>query len=92
MKQTSVRFWGRIPGATRKPCLRWHRVLSLAGVVALLASCGGGEVGEDLRREPLSATVNATTTQAPAYDRDDLYRFFSIAFGAAPGVTYMGSW
>ena len=53
-----------------------------------LAACGGGDVSEDLRREPLAATVS--TTAAPAYDPDDLYRFFAIAFGAAPGVTYMG--
>ncbi len=53
---------------------------------ALMVACGGGAGVEDSRREPLA--VNAT--QAPAYDKDDLYRFFSIAFGAAPGVTYMG--
>jgi len=55
-------------------------------VAAMLAACGGGDVSEDLRREPLAVT----TTAAPAYDPDDLYRFFAIAFGAAPGVTYMG--
>ena len=60
----------------------------------LLTACGGGDVADEVRREPLSATatatVTATTTQTPVYDRDDLYRFFAIAFGAAPGVTYMG--
>jgi uncharacterized delta-60 repeat protein len=54
--------------------------------VGLLAACGGGNVSEDQRRLPLAVTTQA----APVYDRDDLYRFFSIAFGAAPGVTYMG--
>ena len=38
----------------------------------------------DGRRAPLAVG------SAPAYDRDDLYRFFAVAFGAAPGVTYMG--
>jgi len=58
----------------------------LALVSLALVACGGGDVSEDLRREPLAVTTTAT----PAYDRDDLYRFFAIAFGAAPGVTYMG--
>jgi len=62
----------------------------LAGLAsALLAACGGGDVAEDLRREPLAVTATAETA-ATAYDPDDLYRFFAIAFGAAPGVTYMG--
>lgn len=55
---------------------------------ALLAACGGGDVAEGQRREPLA--VSASATAAPSYDPDDLYRFFAIAFGAAPGVTYMG--
>jgi hypothetical protein len=59
----------------------------LGAISALLAACGGGEVNEDIRREPLAVTA---TSAAPVYDRDDLYRFFAIAFGAAPGVTYMG--
>jgi cyclophilin family peptidyl-prolyl cis-trans isomerase len=53
-----------------------------------MTACGGGEVSEEPRRSPLQAV--ASTTAAPTYDRDDLYRFFAIAFGAAPGVTYMG--
>jgi hypothetical protein len=57
-----------------------------AASIGLLAACGGGDVGDDPKRVPLEVTAKAT----PAYDRDDLYRFFSIAFGAAPGVTYMG--
>ena len=44
-------------------------------------------MNEDIRREPLAVPA---TSAAPVYDRDDLYRFFAIAFGAAPGVTYMG--
>ncbi|MFM8769480.1 MAG: peptidylprolyl isomerase [Rubrivivax sp.] len=62
-----------------------------AGVIAcaaLMTACGGGEVSEEPRRSPLQAVASATA--APTYDRDDLYRFFAIAFGAAPGVTYMG--
>lgn len=68
----------------------------VAGVLsALLAACGGGNVSEDLRREPLGVNVTAAAPApgpgpAPTYDKDDLYRFFAIAFGAAPGVTYMG--
>jgi cyclophilin family peptidyl-prolyl cis-trans isomerase len=53
-----------------------------------MTACGGGEVSEDPTRSRLQAV--ASTTAAPTYDRDDLYRFFAIAFGAAPGVTYMG--
>jgi len=53
-----------------------------------MAACGGGEVSEGSRRAPLQ--VVTSTTAAPTYERDDLYRFFAIAFGAAPGVTYMG--
>jgi hypothetical protein len=54
-------------------------------VLALvLAACGAGQRVEDLQRSPLSVKTTAT------YDRDDLYRFFIVAFGAAPGVTYMG--
>ena len=60
--------------------------LHMGFACSLLAACGGGDVSEDPRREPLAVT----TTAVPAYDRDDLYRFFAIAFGAAPGVTYMG--
>ena len=67
------------------------RINGSAGVIAcaaLMTACGGGEVSEEPRRSPLQAV--ASTTAAPTYDRDDLYRFFAIAFGAAPGVTYMG--
>lgn len=54
----------------------------------LLASCGADNVSEDLRREPLGVSRPALS-QAPVSDKDDLYRFFAIAFGAAPGLTYM---
>ena len=54
---------------------------------AVLVACGGGSEVEDSRRAPLAVT---TTASGATYDRDDLYRFFTIAFGAAPGVTYMG--
>ena len=67
--------------------LRRAGAAGLGAISALLAACGGGEVNEDIRREPLAVTA---TSAAPVYDRDDLYRFFAIAFGAAPGVTYMG--
>ena len=51
----------------------------------LLAACGGGSDSQaDLRRGPLAVTA----ADGSAYDPDDLYRFFAIAFGAAPGVTY----
>jgi hypothetical protein len=59
-----------------------------AGLIGiLLSACGGGEPEVELRREPLAA---GTTTKAVSYDPNDLYRFFVVAFGAAPGVTYMG--
>jgi len=86
--ETDARAGGR-------PCssapLRRFKGLVLVAVATVLAACGGGDISEDLRREPLSAAATATAiTTAPAYDPDDLYRFFAIAFGAAPGVTYMG--
>jgi hypothetical protein len=62
------------------------RRLVITATLGILSACGGGDVGHDLRRIPLEVTPKAT----PVYDRDDLYRFFSVAFGAAPGVTYMG--
>jgi hypothetical protein len=70
---------------------RTSRLFNLRKLVPLVAAaavvgCGGGIDVEDGRRAPLAVT----TTTAPTYDKDDLYRFFAIAFGAAPGVTYMG--
>ena len=66
-----------------------HSRLALCtGLISiLLSACGGGEPEADLRREPLAA---GTTAKAASYDPNDLYRFFAVAFGAAPGVTYMG--
>lgn len=63
------------------------QVLTAVAVAVLVAGCGGGDVADDARRSSLSAVSAAST---PVYDRDDLYRFFAIAFSAAPGVTYMG--
>ena len=55
-----------------------------AAVIAVaLAACGAGEGPQEARRQPLGVET------AAAYDRNDLYRFFAIAFGAAPGVIYM---
>lgn len=65
-------------------------VASRLGVLVLalmIVACGGGsEEGAQERRVPLAVT----SPPLSAYDPDDLYRFFAIAFGAAPGVTYMG--
>lgn len=49
----------------------------------LISACGGG--GNE-------STVPVKSIQAstPSYSTDDLYQFFAVAFGAAPGVTYMG--
>jgi hypothetical protein len=65
-----------------------RKVLSGISFGLLLSACGGGDVSDDLRRSPLA--TDTAITAPPKYDRDDLYRFFAIAFGAAPGVTYMG--
>ena len=46
-----------------------------------LVSCGGGA------EQPSVKTFKAANQ---GYSTDDLYRFFAVAFGAAPGVTYMG--
>lgn len=66
--------------------LRQAAVLGWGALCALLTACGGADPAEDLRRSPLAATATTSVT----YQRDDLYRFFAVAFGAAPGVTYMG--
>lgn len=65
-------------------CLRW---LSVWVASMVLVGCGGGSPDSlHERRQPLAVSSVAPGT----YDPDDLYRFFAIAFGAAPGVTYMG--
>ena len=46
-----------------------------------LVSCGGGA------EQPSVKTFKSANQ---SYNTDDLYRFFAVAFGAAPGVTYMG--
>ena len=61
------------------------RLLSAALLAALVAACGGGVGDPEPRRVPLTAG----STPA-AYDPDDLYRFFVVAFGAAPGKLYLG--
>ena len=76
------------PSAGRSGRLRQAAVLGWGALCALLTACGGADPAEDLRRSPLAAT--ATSSASVAYQRDDLYRFFAVAFGAAPGVTYMG--
>jgi hypothetical protein len=54
-----------------------------ASVAVVLSGCGGSsdQTAEALRK-PLS-------TSSASYNRDDIYRFFIVAFGAAPGTTYM---
>jgi hypothetical protein len=71
---------------TSKISTAFRRFTTLAAAAAMVA-CGGGSEVEDSRRAPLAVTTTASGT---TYERDDLYRFFTIAFGAAPGVTYMG--
>ena len=74
--------------AGRSGRLRQAALLGWSALCALLTACGGADPAEDLRRSPLAAT--ATSSASVTYQRDDLYRFFAVAFGAAPGVTYMG--
>jgi hypothetical protein len=74
---------GRSQASTQ--CHRWAIAVGTGLLTCLLAACGGGDASEEGHRQPLAVTAAA----APAYDREDLYRFFAIAFGAAPGVTYM---
>ena len=52
-------------------------------MAALVAACGGS-AGPEPRRLPL-----AVGSAPAAHDPADLYRFFVIAFGAAPGKTYL---
>lgn len=59
------------------------RLLATALLAAVVAACGGSG-GPEPRRAPLAAGAAAA-----AYDPDDLYRFFVVAFGAAPGRTYL---
>ncbi len=61
------------------------RLLSAALLAALVAACGGGVGDPEPRRVPLTAVSTLA-----AYDPDDLYRFFVVAFGAAPGKLYLG--
>jgi hypothetical protein len=49
--------------------------------ITMLTSCGGNAPSNTSRK---AAGVKRI------YSTDDLYRFFSVAFNAAPGVTYMG--
>lgn len=51
-------------------------------LTAFLTACGGKADPElDLKRTPLAASISSGDTL-------DLYRFFIIAFGAAPGTVY----
>lgn len=60
---------------------RVHALLASSLVVLSLISCGGSSA-------PSSPKTFKAANQG--YSTDDLYRFFAVAFGAAPGVTYMG--
>ena len=46
-----------------------------------LISCGGSST---------SSTTRTFTLANQGYSTDDHYRFFAVAFGAAPDLTYMG--
>ena len=59
------------------------RFFASALMAALVAACGGS-AGPEPRRLPL-----AVDSAPVAHDPADLYRFFVIAFGAAPGKTYL---
>ena len=59
------------------------RLFASALMAALVAACGGS-AGPEPRRLPL-----AVDSAPVAHDPADLYRFFVIAFGAAPGKTYL---
>jgi hypothetical protein len=55
----------------------------VASVAVALSGCGGSsDQTAEVLRKPLS-------TSSSSYNRDDIYRFFIVAFGAAPGTTYM---
>ena len=68
-----------------KPLRTFLAALGLT-VTLFLASCGGGNGEADGKRFPLTASA----TNVPAEVQEELYQFFAIAFGAAPGVTYWG--
>ena len=60
----------------------WLLVPIVGTLLALsLVSCGGNSS---------TSTTRTFTGANQGYSTDDLYRFFAVAFGAAPGVTYMG--
>ena len=61
---------------TRLPALCSCVLLTLT-----LIGCGGS---------PTPSTTRTLASANQGYSTDDLYRFFAVAFGAAPGVTYMG--
>ena len=54
-------------------------------LAALLAACGGGTDVAQTKRPVMLSQAQAPTSRA-----NDMYQFFAVAFGAAPGVTYMG--
>jgi len=68
------------------------RFLLMAAVV-ILTACGGGN--PDTPATPQTTSFLAAEARmaqlafTPA-TQDELYQFFAVAFGAAPGVTYMG--
>ncbi len=59
----------------------WASVLSLA----LMSACGGSSDEQQVKRKP--AAYSAAPSEL--VDPDGLYRFFAVAFGAAPGTVYM---
>jgi hypothetical protein len=61
--------------------IRFQALLTLSLVALSLISCGGS---------PAPSTPKTFKAANQGYSTDDLYRFFAVAFGAAPGVTYMG--
>ena len=67
---------GRSQASTQ--CHRWAIAVGTGLLTCLLAACGGGDASEDGHRQPLAVTAAA----APAYDREDLYRFLGLAIDA----------
>lgn len=55
-------------------------------LLAALSACGG-DANTANNQPPVPQKLALATSSS--YDRDDLYRFFVIAFNAAPGTAYM---
>lgn len=64
----------------------------LIATLALLTACGGGEPDTTVAPQTTSFIASEARMKKLAFTpatQNELYQFFAVAFGSAPGVTYM---